>query len=130
MQTQLPLGLRRGIGFVRWVLCITLVLFGVNYCVAANDRARASANTGDWETSISDTHGGAYTAKYIVMHRDKILLRLYRTGDPALLAERTYQEHGVAFVWTEHALIYDTSEDDGGIRLPPTRMDRLLAKLP
>jgi hypothetical protein len=112
------------------MLCIALFLLGINYYFAAHARAHAGETTGGWEVEISDTHDGAYTARYALINRRDILLRLYRTGDPTVLAERTYDEHGVALTWTKDMLIYDSSVDDGVIDLPPTRMDRLLAMLP
>ena len=53
-------------------------------------------------------------------------LRLYRTSDMKLLAERTYFAAGkVALYWTPDFLIDDSSQNDGMIALPPTRLDRL-----
>lgn len=120
----------RGIRLIKWAVCIALFLLAVNYYFAANARAHAGEATGGWEIEVSDADRGAYTARYALINRRDILLRLYRTGDPTLLAERTYGEHGVALTWTKDMLIYDTSIDNGAIALPPTRMDRLLAMLP
>ncbi len=94
-------------------------------------KARFDAQSqGDWQVEVSDTNNGAYSAKYTVVSRDDIVLRLYRTGDATLLAERTFREHGVEIHWTDDELICDTSADDGAIHLPPTPLDRLLARLP
>lgn len=125
--------LRSGARVLRWVLCIAMVLVGVRYCFEARSRSRADDYPDQWRTEISDVQGGAYTARSTVMSRDTILLRLYRTGDATLLAERTYREHGVELTWTDDELIYDTADESflgGGIQLPPTRLDELLAKLP
>lgn len=125
--------LHRGIRVLRWTLCITVLLFGVKYCFEARARADADNNPDGWWSSVSDIQEGAYTAKRASIGNDTILLRLYRTGDPTLLAERSYRKHGVEILWTEHELIYDTSDASylgGGIQLPPTRLDNLLAKLP
>lgn len=62
-----------------------------------------------------------------------MVLRLYRTGDSTLLAERMFTEHGVELSWAEDELIYDTADESflgSGIQLPPTRLDNFLAKLP
>ena len=114
----------------KWILVTALALAVFNYL--ADVRLRSSVNSGAdrWQTSVSDTQQGAYTAKYIFVTREKILLRLYRTGDPALLAERIYEENGVDLKWTENKLIYDTASGDGHIALPPSQFDRLLARLP
>jgi hypothetical protein len=125
--------LHRGARVLRWALCIAVVLVGVRYCFEARGRSRADEYPDQWRTEISDVQGGAYTARSTVVHHGTILLRLYRTGDSTLLAERTYREHGVELLWTNDELIYDTADDSflgGGIQLPPTRLDKLLAKLP
>jgi hypothetical protein len=116
--------------FLKWCACAGLLVIGVNYCFDAALRARAGTYSDGWQTEVSKTHDGAYTARYAFIRRDKILLRLYRTDDSRVLAERTFTEHGVGLVWADDALIYDTSEDPGMIMLPPTRLDWLLAKLP
>ena len=125
--------LRRAIHFLKWTICIAVVVFGVKYCFESKARVHAGEPPHRWSIQVPDILNGAYTAKYTFINRDTILLRLYRTGDPTLLAERTYTEHGVDLHWSDHELIYDTSEDfylGGSIQLPPTRVDRLLAKLP
>jgi hypothetical protein len=93
-------------------------------------RVRAHATQFDTERSRSD--GGRYTAQYAYLGRDRILLRLYRTSDMRLLAERTYEyPDAVRLVWTKEFLIFDTAVDsDGEIKLPPTHFDRLKAMLP
>lgn len=94
---------------------------------------RHSAN--DWIEEVSDADGGLYTAKYAYLGRGWILLRIYKTGQPELLAERTYQYLDRAkLLWLENIIIYNTAEDeliyDGGVNLPPSRLDFVLAKLP
>lgn len=122
--------LRRGGRVLRWTLCAAFILFAVKYCFEVKARVRADSRPDEWWSEVSPIQGGAYTARLVFTSRDTILLRLYRTGDPILLAERAYTEHGVALLWTDDWLIYDTSLDDGAIQLPPTRLDKLLAKLP
>ena len=124
---------RRGSRILRWTLLIVILLLGIKYCFEARARVRADDNPDGWWSSVSDVQDGAYTARRAFVSNDTILLRLYRTGDPTLLAERCYQKHGVEILWTEHELIYDTADDSylgGGIQLPPTRLDRFLARLP
>jgi len=54
-------------------------------------------------------------------------LRLYRTSDMELLAERTYFCAGKTELYsTPDFLIDDSSQNDGAITLPPTRLDRLM----
>lgn len=94
---------------------------------------RRSAN--DWIEEVSDADGGLYTAKYAYLGRGWILLRIYKTGRPKLLAERTYQYLDRAkLLWLKNVIIYDAAEDelihDGGVNLPPTCLDYALANLP
>jgi len=121
---------RRSGRFLQWTLGIVIVLFGIKYCVEVKARVHAGESPHRWTIEVSDIQQGAYTAKSTFIGRETVLLRLYRTGDSTLLAERVYTEHSVALLWTDGWLIYDTSLDDGAIQLPPTRLDRLLAKLP
>lgn len=124
---------RRVACWLQSALWVAVVLFGLKYCFEANARAHAGESPHRWWVEVSRVHNGAYTVKSTFIRRDTVLLRLYRTGDSTLLAERTYTEHGSQLRWVDHELIYDTSDDsylDGGIQLPPTRIDRLLAMLP
>lgn len=123
----------RGARVLRWTLCIAVVLFGIKYCFDARARHRADGYPEEWRTERSDIPGAAYTARSTVVRHGTILLRLYRTGEPTLLAERMFAEHGVELIWTDDMLIYDTADESflgGGIQLPPTRLDKLLAQLP
>ncbi len=125
--------LRRSTRILRWMLCIAVVLFGINYCFEVKSRVRADNHPEEWWSEVSPDRDETYTAKLVFISRTSILLRLYRTGDPTLLAERTYTEAGVALGWADDELIYDTADESflgGGIQLPPTRLDNLLAKLP
>ncbi|MCA8257059.1 hypothetical protein LGM89_27670 [Burkholderia sp. AU31624] len=94
--------------------------------------ARIRAHATHFDTERSRNDGGRYTAQYAYLGRDRILLRLYRTSDMRLLAERTYEyPDAVRLVWTKESLIFDTAVDSGGeIKLPPTHFDRFTAMLP
>lgn len=125
--------LRQGARVLRWALCLAVVVLGVKYCFEVKARVRADHHPDEWWSEVSPDPGGAYTARLVFTSRTTILLRLYRTGEPTLLAERSYAEAGVALRWAEDGLTYDIADESflgGGIRLPPTRLDNLLAKLP
>jgi len=94
--------------------------------------ARTRAAVVRFQTERSDVDAGRYTAQYAYLGGDRILLRLYRTSDMTLLAERTYEyPDAVRLIWTKESLIYDTAVDRGGeIKLPPSFSDRLAALLP
>ncbi|WP_230939406.1 hypothetical protein [Burkholderia diffusa] len=109
------------------------VMFLVGACWSYYRAADARGAATKFHTVRSEEDGGIYTARYAYLTRDRILLRVYRTSDNTLLAERTYWYPDAArLIWTKDSLIYDTavSGDDGLMRLPPSFIDRLLAKLP
>ena len=88
-----------------------------------------------WYEQVSDVNEGAYTVRYAYVAENWISLKIYKTGENQLLAERTYQFVGPAdFTWVNNKLIYDMSDNsfyyDGLVNLPPTKIDRLLAYLP
>ncbi|WP_244136276.1 hypothetical protein [Burkholderia sp. BCC0405] len=110
------------------LVMITLLGYATSYYKDARVRAYATR----FDTELSKNDGGRYTAQYAYLAGDRVLLRLYRTSDMRLLAERTYEyPDAVRLVWTRESLIFDTAVDsDGEIELPPTRLDRLKAMLP
>ncbi|WP_244135176.1 MULTISPECIES: hypothetical protein [unclassified Burkholderia] len=107
---------------------VTLLFCAGSYYKDARVRSQAMR----FDTELSRNDGGRYTAQYAYLGADRILLRLYRTSDMRLLAERTYESpDSVRLVWTKKSLIFDTAVDsEGEIRLPPTRFDRFKAMLP
>jgi hypothetical protein len=106
-----------------------LVAFVLKY--QADARVRSNAHMSG--QSISTNDGGLYIARYAYLGREEVLLRVYRRSDMTLIAERIYSElDEVGLVWTTDKVIYDTSAFDGKgyIDLPPTLLDRILAKFP
>ncbi|TKC92683.1 hypothetical protein FAZ69_00205 [Trinickia terrae] len=116
------LGIRLGSIFV---VCVAW-----NYYQDATDRAEVTK----FHRELSDdaAHKGEYTAEYAYLPQNRILLRVYRTADMSLLAERTYAYPDAArLTWTADSLIYDTAMDTGGeLSLPPTLFDKIMARLP
>ncbi|WP_242540448.1 hypothetical protein [Trinickia mobilis] len=112
-----------------WLGSIFVVCTSWNYYQDATDRAEVTKFHS--ELSYNDAHKGEYMAEYAYLPRNRILLRVYRTSDMSLLAERTYSYPDAArLTWTKNSLLYDTSIDDGRISLPPTLYDRITARLP
>ncbi|WP_322023121.1 hypothetical protein [Burkholderia sp. BCC1977] len=110
-----------------------LAIVTVLFCAGSYYKdARVRAHATRFDSELSTNGGGRYTAQYAYLGADRILLRLYRTSDMRLLAERTYEyPDSVRLVWTKESLIFDTAVgSDGEIRLPPTRFDRFKAMLP
>jgi hypothetical protein len=127
---RMKLAMKR-FGVVFGVVLGVAVLAGVSLSYYEGAKARAAASA--FQTVQSDEDGGIYTARYAYISRDRILLRVYRTSDMALMAERTYRYPDAAkLIWTKDSLIYDSAGegDDGEVHLPPTIVDRLLAKMP
>lgn len=113
------------------MIWVALICVTFNYYGDASRRATAHG----WETQTSTKDEGIYTAKYTSLGSEIMLIRLYKTGDKTLLAERTYESMDIPRVfWTKDMLIYSTNDSsmfcDGGINLPPTWIDRILAQLP
>uniref|UniRef100_UPI001F5CE6B4 hypothetical protein n=1 Tax=Trinickia mobilis TaxID=2816356 RepID=UPI001F5CE6B4 len=110
-----------------WLGSIFVVCVAWSYGQDVTDRAEATK----FERELSDysTNKGEYMAEYAYLPRNRILLRVYRTSDMSLLAERTYSyPDAVKLAWTDDALIYDTT--GGMLSLPPTLYDRITARLP
>ncbi|KUY91627.1 hypothetical protein WS50_22375 [Burkholderia territorii] len=110
-----------------------LAIIALLFCAGSYYKdARVRSQAMRFDTELSRNDGGRYTAQYAYLGADRILLRLYRTSDMQLLAERTYESpDSVRLVWTTESLIFDTAVDsEGEIRLPPTRFDRFKAMLP
>jgi len=115
--------------FVAWVISATIIVIALNYAMDVKTRSGAH----EWQQSISTEDGGLYTAEYCYVGFDKILLRLYSSQDRSLLAERMYwYPDSARLLWTSDSLVFNTNPGSGSgeIQLPPTLLDRLLAKLP
>jgi len=116
---------------VRKMSC-SIFLLAISYCIVAFFNR---VGDDDWYTEVSSDDGGLYTVKYAYVSQDWLTFKLYKTGEQELLAERTYQTiDGPKFTWIDGMLIYDTNSNsyiyDGAVRLPPTTLDRWLARLP
>lgn len=112
------------------VLCVIFIISMIYYGDASR---RAGAK--NWSKQLSTEDGGIYTAKYTYLTSEIMLIRLYKTGESQILAERTFDHSDMPRVfWTKDMLIYSTNDSsmfyDGGINLPPTWIDRILAQLP
>lgn len=115
--------------FAGWLSGAILIMYALGYAMDARTRMTECI----WERSFSNEDGGLYTAEYCNLKLDKVLLRVYRTSDSTLLAERTYRYLDAPKVtWTKDRLVFDTYEngDGGSVPLPPTLLDRTRARLP
>ncbi|AOJ32920.1 hypothetical protein [Burkholderia metallica] len=111
---------------------VTVLGFGWSYWKDVQLRAICDSRTQKIERS---PHGG-YWARYCYFG-DTIVLRLYDREGERLVAERTYRDGSripVELHWAKEALMYpqglEFGETFGEISLPPTLLDRMMARLP
>jgi hypothetical protein len=93
-------------------------------------RLRASITPADCDTAQSAN--GRFIAQTCYVG-DKVILRLDELGNRHPLAERTYPRYSddpIRIYWKTAALLYEDGDDIGTIGLPPSTLDRLLARLP
>ncbi|WP_174985638.1 hypothetical protein [Burkholderia lata] len=88
------------------------------------------------EQKIERSPHGGYWARYCYFG-DTVVLRLYDREGERLVAERTYRDGSgipVELHWAKEALMYpqglEFGETFGEISLPPTFLDRMMARLP
>lgn len=114
-------------GFAFYSLCSVCVPYYQGLMI----RLQASA----WHAEQSTANGGIYTAQYALVDPDNVVVRIYRTADNKILAERTFRDpYWSGLAWERLAVIYKNGSaatlDDGAIALPPHWTDRLSALLP
>ncbi|MEN8516527.1 hypothetical protein FPJ27_36575 [Burkholderia sp. MS455] len=111
---------------------VTVLGFGWGYWKDVQLRAICDSR----EQKIERSSHGGYWARYCYFG-DTIVLRLYDRGGEHLVAERTYRDGSrlpVELHWAKEALMYPQGLEFGAtfgeISLPPTFLDRMLARLP
>ncbi|WP_423369305.1 hypothetical protein [Burkholderia sp. LMG 32019] len=120
--------------FVRAAIALALVAILIPYLWRADVRNR-TAELNKCHTERSRADDERYTATYCYGPGENVVLRLYRSSSMNLLAERLFsypRDEPVRLTWDRDAVVYDAaaSDGDGIITLPPSLIDRLLAKLP
>jgi hypothetical protein len=102
--------------------------FLTNYAIDANLRMTRGVDC-VWDPIPNPKDSPCY-ANFCYLTKDTVVLRVFDAKDDELLAERTYRNSDLGrFYWKSDALRYDTFTGDS-IALPPTLLDRLLAKFP
>lgn len=101
-------------------VAVMVLLYGLDV------RARHGATECERVTS------GNYIGEVCYIPREYgALFRLYESKSGRLLAERTYYDPEPPHMfWHSDYVHYDITDEDGYVRLPPTWLDRLRAKLP
>jgi len=111
-----------------WLAALTISLYLFSYLIDAYMRQSKVPDCRWYEVPNPD--GAPYSARYCWLSKQDILLRLY-DGAGHLVAERGYPYSNIPFfVWSSDKLIFDTYPEDAFIALPPSRLERLRAKLP
>jgi len=111
---------------------VAVLGFGWSYWKDVQLRATCDSLKPKIERSPHD----GYWARYCYFG-DTIVLRLYDSEGERLVAERTYRDGSripVELHWAKEALMYphglEFGETLGEISLPPTFLDRMMARLP
>ncbi|MBY4727756.1 MULTISPECIES: hypothetical protein [Burkholderia] len=111
---------------------VTVLGFGWSCWKDVQLRANCDSRT----QKIERSPYGGYWARYCYFG-DTIVLRLYDREGECLVAERTYRDGSrtpVDLHWAKEALMYpqglEFGETFGEISLPPTFLDRMMARLP
>ncbi|VWC12502.1 hypothetical protein BLA13014_05290 [Burkholderia aenigmatica] len=117
-------------------IAVTLALIGVLMPYAwRSDIRRKTYDLNQCHTEQSRLSEDSYTATYCYGPGENVVLRLYRTNNMGLVAERLFtfpRDEPVRLTWDRDAIVYDTAATDGEgmIALPPSLSDRWLAMLP
>lgn len=114
---------------VIWIGVLGMVVLLIDYSLDVSKRLSMEPAC-IWDPVDNPDHV-PYVARYCILARNTILFRLYDASGKQLLAERTYfQMDRPNISWAPGKIWYDTASDDMYVRLPPTMLDFLRAKLP
>ena len=109
------------------MLLIAVLIIGAQYGLAARHRMGASA----CEQEKSRDH--QYIGEVCLLpYEDGTLFRLYDANTKAILAKREYYDLAPKMFFDRDRVYYsmDASREDAYILLPPSPLDRIMAKLP
>ena len=112
-----------------WIACFFLVVQLVNYAIEAQVRAK-SVPSCRWRP-VENSGEPTYSARYCRLDKETVLLQIYGAAGGKPVAERSFQHSDAPnFFWKDGGLIYDAYPDGDTVRLPPTFIDKLKARLP
>lgn len=120
--------LRVLIRLFKWVALLSAFVALCIYGIEARERW-IKVPYCDWEP-VPNEKNKPYSANVCYLTKETILLRVYDSNGGRLLAERSYRNNGVYARWLPDEILYDTSDDDSSIAIPPTMLDWLRARLP
>ncbi|CAJ0719086.1 hypothetical protein LMG6871_02684 [Ralstonia edaphis] len=109
------------------MLLIAVLIIGAQYFLAARDRMGASA----CEQEKSRDH--QYIGEICLLpYKDGTLFRLYDANTKAILAKKEYYDLAPKVFFDRDRVYYsmDASREDAYVLLPPSLLDRIMAKLP
>lgn len=112
-----------------WLAALVAIVYLCTYVSDAHTRVTRAPDC-RWRTVASPDRSD-YSARYCILTKETVLLRVYDAAGGRLLAERAFwHPDWPHFFWRSHELGYDAYPDGGAITLPPTLLDHLRAKLP
>lgn len=117
---------------LRWTCWLAALVVLVYLCDYLMDMRLRQQRVPDcrWRT-VTSPEKSDYSARYCILTKETVLLRVYDAAGGRLLAERAFwHPDWPHFFWRPHELGYDAYPNGGAVPLPPTLLDRLRAKLP
>ena len=120
-----------------WIAALVAMVYFCNYLLDAHTRTTRAPSC-EWDpvpNPFNVVYEKAYTARFCYLARHVFLLQIHH-ADGTLVAERTYDDSAFpSTYWKSNGVDYTYSGSDGSaaggfIDIPPTLIDRLLAKLP
>ncbi|MEN7530123.1 hypothetical protein [Cupriavidus sp. DL-D2] len=113
------------------LLIVATILVGLPYSCGVWERAQDAKCIREIQPTYGRKPGvpPKYIGDICFVGRSNLdyLFRLYDAQTRELLVERHYRSTEIELIWGEDFVWYS---DDEGVRLPPTWLDRLRAKLP
>jgi hypothetical protein len=107
-------------------------LFAIPFAASYWRDARLRASLTPVDCDVAHSENGRFIAQTCYIG-GRIILRVFEQGNNQPLAQRTYQRRSddpIRLYWKPTGLLYEDGDDLGTIHLPPSPLDRLLARLP
>lgn len=113
-----------------WLSTCAVLVAMIDYVADARMRARMVPQC-RWNDVRPTREAMPYLARWCIVERDVVILRLYDEAGGTLLAERMFDYPDVPRIyWELDELGYRTFTDWGAIGLPPSTLDRWRTRLP
>lgn len=118
----------RLVRFITWIVALSIIVLLLDYSLDVSKRLSREPAC-KWNI-VPNPENLPYVARWCKLTKDTALLQLYAPGEKTLLAERMFIELDAPLLWwTPDKLGYDVQMGHS-IKLPPTLIDRVRARLP